>query len=251
MKINRLNDIEKYILDVENVSLDKLCEVFNVSKNTIRRDINELEKRGSIKKVYGGIIANSKGKVEPFETREIRNQAAKKLIAQRASCLVEDGDVIFIDSGTTSMHMIPFLAQKEHLTIVTANLNVILSAMPYSNLNVISAGGVLYRETNSFTGPNVIDILKNYNVSKAFLASTGVSLTKGVTNTSPLEHEIKKHLVDKSALRVLLVDHSKFNVISLMTYCQLQDIDYLVTDQQPPQEYVDFCAANKVELLLP
>lgn len=251
MKINRLNKIEQHIQDVGSISMDNLCETFKVSKNTIRRDIAELELRGSIKKVYGGIVSNPKDGVEPFESREVKNQKEKKIIAQLASEIVEDGDVIFIDSGTTCMHLLPFLAKKNNLTVITANLNVIITATPYSNITIISTGGVLYRDTNSFTGPNVIEFLKNFNISKAFLASTGVSLSRGVTNTSPLEHDIKKYMIEKSTDKILLVDHAKIDIVSLMTYCRLDNLTYFVTDKIPPQEYLKFFSANNVKLLTP
>lgn len=254
MKINRINEIEKYTRQLEHVSLDRLCDVFQVSKNTIRRDISELAKKGIIKKVYGGITINQKNAVEsrePFESREIKNQAEKKQIAKLASDLVDDDNVIFIDSGTTTKHMIPFLATKKNITIITSNIHAIIAAIPYPNLNVISTGGVLYRETNSLTGNEVTTFLRSYNVEKAFLASTGVSLAKGVTNISPLESEIKRYLIENSATTALLVDHTKINVASLMTYCRLEDFNYFITDIFPPNEYVDFFMSNHITLLTP
>lgn len=249
MKFHRLNEIEKYLDDVGNVSLDKLCEVFNVSKNTIRRDVTELERRGSIRKVHGGIVSTKTNVLEPFELREVKNQAEKKIAAEIACQLVQDGDVIFIDSGTTTMHMMPYLADRKKLTIITYNLHVILAAIPYPNVNVISTGGELYRGANSFVGINTINFLKNYNISKSFLSSTGISITKGVTNASPSEYQIKKHIMETASTAILLVDHTKLNVTSLMTYCHLQDFDYIVMDAPPPQEYIDFCRANKIVLL--
>jgi DeoR family myo-inositol catabolism operon transcriptional repressor len=257
LKINRLSKIQKYIREVEHVSLDTLCDVFNVSKNTIRRDVTELEKKGFITKVYGGITINQKNPSEsfesrePFESREGKNQTEKIAIAKLASELVDDGDVIFLDSGTTTKHMIPFLANKENVTIITSNLHAILASIPYPKLNIISTGGVLYRETISLTGIGAISFLKNYNISKSFLASTGVSLAKGVTNISPLESEIKRYLVENSTISSLLVDHSKIDVASLMTYCRLENLKYFITDKLPPKEYIDFFTVNDVALLTP
>ena len=254
MKINRISEIEKYTRQLEHVSLDRLCDVFKVSKNTIRRDISELAKKGAIKKVYGGITINQKNGVEsrePFESREIKYQAEKSQIAKLASNLVNDDDVIFIDSGTTTIHMIPFLANKQNITIVTSNLHAIVASIPYPNLNVISTGGVLYRGTNSLTGIGVTASLRNYNIEKAFLASTGISLTKGVTNISPLETEIKRYLIENSTKTALLVDHTKINVASLMTYSRLEDFNYFITNILPPNEYVDFFTANNITLLTP
>lgn len=254
MKLNRISEIEKYTRQLEHISLDRLCDVFKVSKNTIRRDINELASKGVIKKVYGGITINQKNTVEyrePFESREIKNQTEKKQIAKLASDLVDDDNVIFIDSGTTTKHMIPFLANKRNITIITSNIHAIIASIPYPNLNVISTGGVLHRGTNSLTGTEVTAFLKNYNIEKAFLASTGISLSKGVTNISPLESEIKKYLIQNSTRTALLVDHTKINVASLMTYGKLEDFNYFITDLFPPNEYVDFFTANNITLLTP
>lgn len=251
MKVNRISEIEKYIRTVENVSLDQLCEMFKVSKNTIRRDIAELEKKGSIKKVYGGITINSKSNVEVFESREITHQEEKEIIGQLASQLVENGDVIFIDSGTTTKHIVPFLKNKENVTIITANLHVIVASLFQSNLHVISTGGELYREAYSFTGPNVINSLKSYNITKAFLASTGISIDRGATNVSPLESETKKYVMTNCASKALLVDNSKIDIAALMTYARLEDFDYFISDAQPPQGYVEFFQEHNITLLTP
>ena len=183
MKIDRINRIHELLKSVHNISINDLCDTFQVSKNTIRRDIAELEQQGLIKKVYGGIVlAEPSGSPEPFASRESRNADAKKQIARMAADFVHDGDVIYIDSGTTTMHMIPYLTEKHRLTIVTASVHVINAASNYSNLNVLATGGSLFTPSKAFVGPQVIQVLRRYNISKVFLASTGISLEHGATN---------------------------------------------------------------------
>ena len=167
MKTHRIKNVEEYILKNESVSLDKLCDVFKVSKNTIRRDIKELLEKGKIKKIYGGVTINQK-KLVPFEERNIKNHAEKKAAAEIAAAYINDGDIIFIDSGTTTMWLIDFLKNKS-ITILTNNLSAIVSALPYPNLNIISLGGTLKRKTNSFVGNSTSLVLKDYNISKAFI----------------------------------------------------------------------------------
>lgn len=252
MKFNRINKIQELLEDKRSISINKLCDIFEVSKNTIRRDIAELEKRGIIKKVYGGIMLNPTSIApEPFASREIKNSLPKKQIARIAAELVSDGDVIYIDSGTTTMHMIPYLAEKRNITIVTASLNVINASTSYNQLNVISTGGSLYLPSKAFVGASVLSCLKNYNISKTFLATTGISLENGVTNASPLECEIKHYLSQKDNVKVLLVDSSKIGISSLMTYCQLKDLDYIIIDKEPPSDYIGYFSQNKVHLLTP
>ena len=108
----------------------------------------------------------------------------------------------------------------------------------------------MVRETNSFAGIDSLNLLKNYNINKAFMATTGISTTNGITNSSPLEGEIKKMAVKKSNKVFVLADYSKFDVCSLITYCNLSDIDYLITDKTPPSEYVDFIKKNMINLII-
>lgn len=249
MKTNRIKRIEEYILSNESVTLDSLCDVFKISKNTIRRDINEIKKRGNIKKVYGGVTAVKQNLI-PFEERNIKNNYTKMEIAKAAFEFVDNGDVIFIDSGTTTLNMIDFLKDKNDVTILTNNLNVIVNALPYPNLNVICTGGNLIRKTNSFEVINTLSIFQDYNISKSFMAATGISIDNGVTNSSPLEYKLKKVIVEKSNELFMLVDSSKFDVSALMTFCQLSDINHIVTNKEPPEKYIKFFQKNKIDVII-
>jgi DeoR family myo-inositol catabolism operon transcriptional repressor len=251
LKERRIKKLEAYIIDNERASIEELCSVFNVSKNTIRRDINELEKQGKIKKVYGGIILSDKKTTEPFESREEKNKDAKQIIAELASNFVEDGDIIFIDSGTTTMHMIPYLSEKKNLTIITNNLHVIINSLPYYDLNVISTGGTLFRRTYSFVDVNAVANLKKYNISKAFMATTGVSIAKGLTNSSSYEYDIKKYIVESCDKVILLADNTKLDRVSLTTYYDLKDIHIFVTNIKPDKEYLEFFNRHDIELVTP
>lgn len=250
MKEYRLKQIEQYISEKETVSLEELCESFNVSINTIRRDIVELLKQGSIDKIYGGVRAKKKSPLLPFEERHTSHMDQKERIGERAAMLVEDGDVIYIDSGTTTFQMIPFLQDRKRVTIITNSLNAILKALPYKNLTILITNGQLERMTNSFVGINPLRELGNYHIKRAFMAATGLSLTAGATNSMLLESEIKQRVVQKSEQKILMIDSSKFGFASLTTYAQIADFNTIVTDQLPSAEYADHCRKAGVEILL-
>lgn len=236
------------MVEHQSASLDELVEVFDVSKNTIRRDVQELVDQGDLKKVYGGVSVVHK-KLESFQDRQIRNQQQKALISEKAASFVEDGDFIFIDSGTTTIEMFDFLKEK-NLTIFTNSIDFIVLALPFENLNVISVGGMLDRKTNSFVNPRNMELFKDYNIKKAFMASTGISLMNGVTNASPLESELKKTIVNRSSEVYLLVDHDKFDRYGLMTYCSLNELDFLITDQLPDDSYQEYARNNQIQLVI-
>ncbi|MDR4949442.1 DeoR/GlpR family DNA-binding transcription regulator [Neobacillus cucumis] len=248
IKEKRIKKIHDYVNEHQSASLDELVEVFDVSKNTIRRDVQELVDRGDLKKVYGGVSVAHK-KLESFQDRQVRNQQQKVLISEKASSFVEDGDFIFIDSGTTTIEMFNYLKDK-NLTIFTNSIDFIVRALPFENLNVISVGGMLDRKTNSFVNPRNMDLFKDYNIKKAFMASTGISLANGVTNASPLESELKKTIVNRSSEVYLLIDHDKFDKYGLMTFCGLNEIDVLITDRRPDDTYQDYAKNNQIQLVI-
>ncbi|EPZ52978.1 DeoR/GlpR family DNA-binding transcription regulator [Alicyclobacillus acidoterrestris] len=251
IKSKRIQQIQEYVAQHQTVSLDELMNVFDVSKNTIRRDVQWLVERGEVKKVYGGIAINDDAPpLISFQDRQTHNKQQKEVIGKLAADFVQDGDVIFIDSGTTTLEMFNFIKHKE-ITIVTSNLNLIISALPFENLNIISIGGMLERKTNSFTCFKEINILNIYNINKAFMASTGVSITNGVTNSSPLETELKQTAVRKGSQVFLLIDHNKFDKNGLMTYCDLSEIDYLVTDCSLEQKYRTYAEENNIQVVTP
>ncbi|ULT56381.1 DeoR/GlpR family DNA-binding transcription regulator [Neobacillus drentensis] len=248
IKEKRIKKIHDYVIKQKSASLDDLVSVFDVSKNTIRRDIQTLVERGDLKKVYGGVSVIHK-KLECIQDRKARNQNQKASIVEKASSYVDDGDVVFIDSGTTTIEMIEYIKDKS-LTIFTNSIEFIIRALPFTNLTVISTGGLLDRKTDSFGSPLYIDLLSNYNIKKAFMASTGISLSNGVTNASPLESELKKAIVKRSSEVFLLVDHDKFDKYGLMTYCNLDEIDYLVTDKSPNTTYREYAKKNSIRLVI-
>lgn len=253
MKITRINNIQKMLEKEHSLSINHLCEVFNVSKNTIRRDIAELDKRGLINKVYGGITLKETDSIEPFTQRQSKNSLKKQRVAQMAASLVDDNDVIFIDSGTTTLHMIPYLLDKKNLTIITASVNVInaaISCAASKTFNLIATGGTLYYPSMAFVGPSVLHCLDNYNISKIFLASTGISIENGATNASIAENEIKKKLIPKPGEKHLLIDSSKLDVTSLMTFCPLTDLNSIILDSPAPDKYVQYCKKNHIQLLV-
>ncbi|MDQ0199394.1 DeoR/GlpR family DNA-binding transcription regulator [Neobacillus ginsengisoli] len=248
IKEKRIKKIQEYVIEHQSASLDELVTVFDVSKNTIRRDVQELVDRGELKKVYGGVSVVHK-KLESFQERRVRNQERKELIAKKAASYVEDGDFIFIDSGTTTIEMLEYLKDKQ-LTVFTNNIDFIVGSLPFEKLSVITIGGMLERKTKSFVNPRNMDFLKDYNIKKAFMASTGISLSNGVTNASPLESELKKIVVNRSAEVYLLVDHDKFDKYGLMTYCGFDEIDYIVTDKLPNETYQEYAMKNGIQLVI-
>jgi len=250
MKSFRLRRMEQYVMDKESVSMEELCREFSISMNTCRLDVAQLVNKGSVKKVYGGVLSNRRNSLVPFEERKMKNNDRKRSISRAAAKLVEDGDIIYIDSGTTAMYLVDFLEHKKNVTILTHNLNAIMRALPFPDLQIICLPGTLERKTNSFVSGETSRVLERYNIQKAFLAAAGVTSTGDVTNSSPTEFEIKRAALENSNYAYLLVDSSKCGKSSLLTYASITDMAQIIVDDEVEKEFIDLCAQNNVELQL-
>jgi Transcriptional regulators of sugar metabolism len=252
LKLKRIKEIEKCIRENGTCSLEQLCNVFNVSANTIRRDINELAELGIVKKVYGGVVINDEhmDSDELNLTSNIVYSKDLESIAEKAAALVNDGDIILISSGTTAYRMIHYLKSKKNITIITNNLLIIFEALNYENIHLIAIGGDVLKNTNSIVGYEALNLLKKLNAHKVFLATSGLSVNTGLTNSSSLEAEIKQTMIKVSNQTIILADHSKFDVVSLYTFLDFKDVDVLITDKQPSKSYTECFIKNNVELIV-
>ncbi len=248
MKSFRLRRMEQYILEKENVSMEDLCREFDISMNTVRLDVADLVKQGAIKKVYGGVCSNRQNSLVPFEERKMRNNDKKKSICRAAARMIEDGDIVFVDSGTTMMYLPDYLGNKKNVTLLTNNLNVIMRAVPYENIQVICLPGILERKTNSFVSAETGKILERYNIKKAFLAATGVTEHGEITNSSSLEYEIKREAMRHSEHKYLLLDSSKYGRTALMNFAHISDMEYFFTDEEMNPVVQTLCDQHNVKL---
>lgn len=250
MKIDRLNAMEQYVIKKETVSIDELCRVFDVSKNTIRRDLNELKARGRITKVYGGVTAVSQNSAAPILAQAALNQDSKEKIGRLAAEFVEDGDTIFVDSGSTAVWVLPYLADRRGVTVITHSLPAMAEAAKYDNLELLALGGIYDCDTGSFLGISSLENISTVNIHKAFMAATGVSIRGGVTNITYMESEVKKSVVSHTDKIILMADSTKVGKDAFASFCRLSDIYAFVTDRPLPEEYNQFLQKNDIIIKL-
>jgi DeoR family myo-inositol catabolism operon transcriptional repressor len=147
MKSKRINEIEKYVKERESATIDELVNEFNISINTVRRDINELEQRGTIEKVYGGVQAKKENLIN-FTQRSTSQAAEKRIIAEKAAAFIEEKDVVFIDSGTTTIGILDFLDPNIRCTVITNSLDIIEQIVSFPNITLFVVGS-LFRKKNT------------------------------------------------------------------------------------------------------
>lgn len=244
--------MEQYVIEHGSSSLEELCQHFGVSMNTVRRDIADLVPRGHLKKVYGGVSAGTRAPAAiPISERSMRNDRAKRIIGKLAAALVRDNMSIFLDSGSTTLRLLPYLAEKKNVTVITHSLMALYEAAKYPSLHVIALGGMYNWATSSFVGSNTLDDLSKMAINLVFLAATGVTLEHGLTNTTYFEAEVKQSVARQNKNLVLMADHSKFGHDALLTFCNIEDLSAIVTDQPLPPAYMERLSHHGIRVLTP
>lgn len=246
MKIKRLKKLEDYLRSGQMCTYEELCRAFDVSLSTIHRDIDELEKMGSVEKIHGGAIY--RGMQDEDAMAGLTYDYVKGAIARRAAASIEDNDIILLGSGSTVAHMVPFLKGKKNITVITNNFLVIGEAMNY-DFNVINIGGNLDRNVMSFVGTQSIKQLQELNANKAFIGCNGIS-ANGFSNVVDLEADIKKAMIHISSQATVLAESRKFGAMSLYNFAALSEVHTLVTEKEPDEEYQKLLAEAGVNLAI-
>lgn len=227
--------ILNYINEVGNVTVQELIEKFNSSKATINRDLAILEKESKIIRVTGGAVSNKLRltyEPEQLEKEKIQKEYKEK-IANSAIDLIENGMIIILDSGTTTLALAKKINENKsftNLTIITNDLKVGIIFAGNSCINLIILGGQLRKNLYSLSGLITLKGLEFINADLFFLAADAVDKMKGISNANFDEVEIKQKMMESAKQTVLLADYTKFNSYKIAKVCSLKDIDKVITD---------------------
>lgn len=221
------------------VKVTELAKGLNISESTIRRDINELHQQGRLKRVFGGAVALEGGEMPEVTDVALRNRInveLKEQIARYAIRFVCDDDFVFIDAGTTTERMINYLENKK-ATYVTNGLAHAKKLMG-KGFDVYMVGGLLRVSTEAAIGTLAVESLKQYNFTKCFVGANGVDLEKGFSTPDIGEAAVKTAVIKQSQTSFVLADHTKFGLISSVTFAKLKDA-CIITDKESPQQYAE------------
>jgi DeoR family deoxyribose operon repressor len=243
-KQDRMARIVQTLRTRSAASIHELAKDFGVSDITIRRDLNHLAVEKVVRFVHSGAVLNTEA--VPAETPRYSLaeaggvRAEEKLrIGRKAASLVEDNDVIIIDSGSTAEYLARSIPADRHLTIVCFALNILVEVRRKEACRIIFSGGNLHENTLMFESTEGVELVRGCRASKAFVTAYGVSEKLGVTCANPYEVEMKRAAIDTSLTRILVADSSKFGKIYPAWFADLHDIQVVVTDLGLPQIYRD------------
>lgn len=234
LAIERKNAILETLQKEQRVLVAELSQEYGVTEETIRRDLDKLEKEGFVKKTYGGAVLNENSNIEmPLRTREKTNRKEKQTIAKLVASMIEEGDSIILDSSSTSLMVAQELKERKNLTVITNSLEVLIEFSKSKGVRVISTGGILKGSSLSLMGKNAEKTLENFYVDKAIVSCEGLDLKKGVTDSEETDADIKKSMISRSKKLILAADSTKFGKVSFAKVLDFRKGDILVTDTLP------------------
>uniref|UniRef100_A0A7V4WK03 DeoR/GlpR transcriptional regulator n=2 Tax=Candidatus Caldatribacterium TaxID=1454725 RepID=A0A7V4WK03_9BACT len=225
------------------VSIKELAEKLGVSSMTIRRDLRRLAEEGILKLIPGGAVLRREP--NPFEEREYTVTKAqlhmtkeKIKICKRAALLIQDGDTIIIDTGSTTEHLPGFIPPDLNLTIICYCLNIFLNVYKNSrHTRIVFPGGYFHENTLMFESPEGISLIRKMRANKAFISAAGVDEKLGVTCANFYEVDTKRAIIESSDVKILLVDSTKFGKVTAAYFADLKEFDIVITDTGIPEKY--------------
>ncbi len=252
LAIERRKKITQIINENKSILVTELSKLFEVTEETIRRDLEKLEKQGILVRTYGGatLVEEIAGEV-PAEQRQVINSEGKDIIALEASKLIKDGETIFLDASTTAYFMAKYIKSLKNITVITNSNKVVIELMDCENVKVVSTGGTFTKNNMSFVGRVAENTIKNnYFASKAFISCQGVTLKRGFTDQNEHETEIKKAMIKCSDYVIVLCDHSKLGKLSCCKVAELSEADCFITDEKLDDEWNEAFMQQDIEVIV-
>ncbi|HHQ8348579.1 TPA: transcriptional repressor AgaR [Salmonella enterica subsp. diarizonae] len=249
--IERRMEILEVITRQGKARVENLAERFNVSSVTIRSDLSFLEKNGYIVRSHGSAIPNV-GVIAELTVNEKsrRNSDVKSLIGRAAAKLINNGDTVILDSGTTTREIAANLKSVENVVVMTNGLDVAVELASAPGVEVLISGGVLRKSAMSFSGSQAEASLKNVRFDKVFLGGDGFDLRVGITTHNEQEASLNRLMCDISEQVIAVADSTKFGKRSCHMIREFGDIDVLVTDSNIPEEYVQRLRDMRIEVII-
>lgn len=251
LPLERRKKILEELYEKKKVLVIELAEKFNVTQETIRRDLNKLEQENIVEKSYGGAVLIEEVPNDlPIVQRQTQNREGKEIIAQKVCNFLKSGDRVMLDSSSTSFYLSLAMAKSgKKFTIITNSVKIVCSCMDYENLNIFLAGGKLNHSTQSVQGVWTKENLRKYHVNYAIFACKGITMAKGVKDANEEEAELKQTMAESADKVILMADNTKLDKSSFVDLIPLEKIDYLVSDLPFRKDWVDLLEKEEIEIL--
>lgn len=250
-KTERREKILEILNKQGSVDVSELAKLFNLTEMSIRKDLNYLSNQGKLQRTYGGALSWTTSTLElSLREKQERNLLEKSLIGRKAASIIQDGDTIMLDSGTTTQQVAKNLTEHKNLTVITNGINIINTIAGIEGITLYTVGGQIGTKSYAIVGSEAEKALKKYFAKLCIIGVEGVDLEKGLTSNSQMDANITMILVERASKRILVTDSSKIGQVALIPVCPLENIDILVTDEGTPQSFIDEAQKRGVEVFI-
>ncbi len=240
----------QYLQEHEIIKIDEMAELFDISIETARRDLNYLEKEGSIKKIYGGATLVRKEEKEPATAERLtKNLAEKTAIGKKCAEFIHDGDSVLLEVGTTLLQVAKALKDKRNLTVITNSIHVVNELLE-TDFDIYMIGGKVRRGEGSVSGAVSIYELENFHIGKAVISAGGITLEQGISDYNIEEALVRRKVVEQAKEVILTADSSKFGHNVLAQICPISAIDLVITGEALNPEILSRFQDANVNLVL-
>ncbi|MFL9147747.1 DeoR/GlpR family DNA-binding transcription regulator [Escherichia coli] len=230
----RQEKLLRILKDKRKITVAEMCEHFGVSGATIRADLRQLEEAGLLTRTHGGAILRTRASYEvSSDEREIFNLDAKERIGWQAAQLVEEGDIIVLDTGTTTLQIARHILHYKNITVVTNDYQIARELEQNPSVQIILLGGIVKKGFHCTITISGSSFFQSLNVDKAFMGVNALSLKQGACVADVMLAETKRSLIDHAAQVIVVCDHSKLNNTSLAQFMPSERIDTLILDELP------------------
>jgi len=232
------------------ITISDFMTKFDISIETVRRDLSILEKQGKIEKVYGGAKLKKSILNEPaMEERMVHKLKEKDLIGKKCSEFIDDGDCIFIDSGSTTYHITKHIKNKKNLTIITNSIAVV-NELINTNFEIIIIGGKIRHDELSIVTFDYIFNFSELNIQKSFICAGGVTALNGISDFNMQEAVTRKKIIERSKQIYVAADSSKLGRDVMISIAPLNKIDFIITDSFLDKSIAKIFEKSKTSLIL-
>jgi len=252
LAIERRNEIlEKLQID-KRVVVSELSQHYQVSEETIRRDLDKLDNEGLVTKSYGGAVLNENNNVDlPFNVRKNTNVVGKQKIATLIKEMVCDEERLILDASTTAVFIAKELKERQRLSIITNSIEVLMELFDVEDWRVISTGGLAKAGSFALVGPQTDKMLRSYRVDKTIISCKGLDIIEGLSDSDDLHAHSKKVMLDVANEKILAVDSSKFGERAFAQIGKLDCVTTIVTDKRPSDDWLQTFDEMNIKCIYP
>lgn len=250
MPVERRKKVLEMVQELGSASVSELSIHFQVSEETIRRDLQLLEKDSLLSRAYGGAyLGGTVGQDVPFSLRRDTCKKEKEDIALSARAMIQSGDTIFLCPSTTSLMIAQAIKNIKNITVITNALFIANMLSEYEENRVICIGGELDKKRQTFSGCSTLETLNAFYADKAFVSCTGVSFEGGLTDSSEMQGQIRRIMLRHAQKRILIADHTKFGKTTLSSIAPLNDINCIICDKALSKNWMDLFQKYNIDFI--